>query len=581
MNSDERFAEEDNEPELGFAPEPEDQRRIAPDEPFRRDMILVPLNCGVCKLRMYAQEKYIGYWMACPDCGRLAEIRAVEPEYRVTVELNEKGALTLKSVKNDPHIPAMRTNVDYRTVEGAVDTGAEAIPFYGLDETSDDMLENVMDRFLQKTDDVRTPEEIRYERITRERAEAKAAERKKIAEETAEEKKARLLAELDRHRGQAAKSAIPGARLSVNPADQPAHNPVDKPTKLKTVYSTAAPPSQSQKADDFTLKTPSLMPNENESAPISAAKSAAKTESKPAPKKESTPAASKESAPPKKKRSAPKVKESAADYDRPWRHFFRPFFDVQNRRRFAVVWICGFLATAMFLNLYYFVIQTTDPARGSQLPFTVYFILFYAQYLITFCPMAVWGVMLFLNGMTVYSETKDGFNRIRRWIPFRVEFATHYLFWFLMLGWIGPFPGMLAGAIFEHNGMEYYFGGVNLLRGGILGVTTWFFLFPPLFLSVDANNRGLDLYHSKIWGSLFRRFFIWAAYYLLSFLILAPLPTAFYAAIRLGQAAPDVRYLLMAPAFLLTGLVLCTLTVVCVHLWFRLLGALAWSIHRK
>ena len=568
MNSDERFAEEDNEPELGFAPEPKDQRRIAPDEPFRRDMILVPLNCGVCKLRMYAQEKYIGYWMACPDCGRLAEIRAVEPEFRVTVELNEKGALTLKSVKNDPQIPAMRTNVDYRTVEGAVDTGAEAIPFYGLDETSNDALENVMDRFLKKNGDVRTPEEIRYERLTRERAEAKAAERKRIAEETAEEKKARLQAELDRHRGQTAKSAIPGARLSVNPADQPSLNSDDKTAEKKTVYSTVNPPEGSQNAD-FTLKTPSPMPNEKESS------------AKPAVKKEAAAVVPKEPIPPKKKRSAPKVKESAADYDRPWRHFFRPFFDVQNRRRFTVVWICGFLATVMFLNLYYFAIQTTDPARGSQLPFTAYFVLFYAQYLITFCPMAVWGVMLFLNGMTIYSETKDGFNRIRRWIPFRVEFATHYLFWFLMLGWIGPFPGMLAGAIFEHNGIEYYFGGVNLLRGAILGVTTWFFLFPPLFLSVDANNRGLDLYHSKIWGSLFRRIFLWAAYYLLSFLILAPLPAAFYAAIRLGQAAPDIQYLLMAPAFLLTGLVLCTLTVVCVHLWFRLLGALAWSVHRE
>ena len=544
-DEDARFAEEDNEAELGFAPEPEDTRRIAPDEPFRRDMILVPVLCGVCRLRMYAQERHIGMWMACPDCGRLAEIRAVEPSFQVVVTVDEKGALTLKKRTEEPQTPAMRVGIDYRTVEGAVDAGAEAIPYYGLDETSSDALENVMDRFLQKKNDVRTPEEIRYERLMRKRTEQKAAEAKRAAEETPEEKKQRLLAELDRHRNISARQSVPGAVRQLDPNagkaenEQNAHNGEDKQTVL--------PIHKLEKAQ--LVQNSSPMPPE-----ISPAKRPNAKQSPDAKHKAQT-------------------ADSAADYGRPWRHFFRPFFDPQSRRRFGVVWICGFLATVMFLNLYYFLNQS------YELNFAANFILFYTQYLIAFLPMAVWGVLLFLNGMTIFTETRDGFNRIRRWIPFRVEFATHYLFWFLILGWIGPFPGLLIGVMCELNRFQYVYCDFNLVSKTLLGATTWFFLFPPLFLSIIANNWGLDLFHPTVWGSLLRRFWLWGAYYILAFLTLSPLPALFYFITELISNAPEGKMLQMIPVFLLTGLVFCTITLLSVHLWFRLLGALAWSVH--
>ena len=196
--------------DLQLTPQEEPERPMAPEEPYRADMILVPVYCSACRMRYYAQEKHIGLWSACPDCGRINEIRPPDPGQRVITTQSSAGTIEIQKLDDIRPNPIPRVNVDYRTVEGSVDKNAEVLPMYGLDETSEDELENWVDRLLEKDPNRRlSAGEIRYRELTEQRQTRQREEQTRRQKETAEDHRQRLVEELQRARSQRAKTLTP------------------------------------------------------------------------------------------------------------------------------------------------------------------------------------------------------------------------------------------------------------------------------------------------------------------------------------------------------------------------------------
>ena len=547
------FAEHDDDDFLGLTPEEEDTRSIAPDEPFRPDMILIPVICGVCKLRIYAQEKHVGLWIACPDCGRLNEIRAADPLSRCLVTMNPAGTLELKSLADAVPTPTYRANVDYTKVEGSPDLDAEPIPFYGLNEASDDDLENFMDRVIEKKSArYKTASEKKYEVLTDEAIKQKEAQ--KASKETPEARKKRLLAELAAQKGARAKAVVPEA-VKNSPLD--ANAPTNQPTSLPAKQSPNPPAAKTTTPPATPSKQPATPPVQPPVQPAAPEIQQALPERV-------------------KKKLDKKAGEKSAAHDAVWRHFFRPFFDSRHFRRFGILLVAGFLAFAMFSTLYYYLIQVTEP--GSSVGYS--FFLFYGLYLTAFFPMAVWGVMLLLSGISIFEMTKDGFSEIRRWIPFRVEFAAQYLFWLIIISWMAPFPGALASVILSRCGVSWLLGSIELVQVPVLGTLTFFLLAPILFLSIEANDKGLEIYHAAVYKSLVTRFGLWLFYYMVTAILLAVVGCCWTGAFWLVNYSAEKNFFAMAPLYIVLGALLTSVTTACFMLGFRLLGALAWSIHR-
>ena len=204
--------------DLQLTPEEEPERPMAPEEPYRADMILVPVYCSACRMRYYAQEKHIGLWSACPDCGRINEIRPPDPGERVITTQSSAGTIQIQKLDDIRPNPVPRVNVDYRTVEGSVDKDAEILPMYGLDETSEDELENWVDRFLEKDPNRRlSPGEIRYRELTKQRQDHRREEDLRRQKESPQEHRQRLADELQRARSQRAKTLIRQPSAAVPP----------------------------------------------------------------------------------------------------------------------------------------------------------------------------------------------------------------------------------------------------------------------------------------------------------------------------------------------------------------------------
>lgn len=554
------FAEHDDDDFLGLTPEEEDTRTIAPDEPFRADMILVPVVCGVCKLRIYAQEKHVGLWTACPDCGRLNEIRPVDPLSLCVVTMSSAGTLELKSLADSAPTPSYRANVDYTKVVGSPDLDAEIIPFYGLDETSEDKLENLMDRLIEKKSaQYKTASEKKFEALTAEAAKRKEAQ--KASAESPEDRKKRLLAELEAQKGAQSKAVVPGAvknrPLDENdPASQPATAPVTQPA-LKPAVKSPVQPTVTPAAE------PAVQPPKKPPVQTVQPTAAAPTIQRALPARV-------------KKELAKNAQEKTAAHDAVWRHFFRPFFDSRHFRRFGILLVSGFFAMLMFSTLYHYLIQVTEPGSGVGYSF----FLFYGLYLTAFFPMAVWGVMLLLSGISIFEMTKEGFSEIRRWIPFRVEFAAQYLFWLVIISWIAPFPGALASVILSRLGVSYPLGPIELVQVPVLGTITFFLLAPILFLSIEANDKGLEIYHAAVWKSLVARFWLWLIYYAVTAVLLAVTGACWTGTFLFVNYSVERSYIVMGPLYVALGVLLTCVTTACVIVGFRLLGALAWSIHR-
>lgn len=591
----EGFAEHDDD-SLQLTPEREDTRKIAPDEPFRPDMILVPIVCGVCKLRLYAQEKHVGLWTACPDCGRLNEIRPVDPLSRYVVETNSAGTLELKSMADYGPNAAYRANVDYTAVTGSIDLGAEPIPFYGLDETSEDCLENWMDRVIEsKSKGNKTKAEQKYDRLTAEETRRKEEAKKVRTVESPSERQTRLLAELAAKKASLAKAAHPEAKPNlpltdnIDPSLAEKITAPQKPTGQK-------PPASRPAGQPAAASQPAA---QKPTAPNSHAQKSAVPRTAGQPAATPRPAAPKPAAPPvisqpaqttalpdikaalpervKKRlqRQARRSGSESAGFDAVWRHFFFPFFDPANYRRFGILLVSGFFAMAMFSFLYHYMIKVTEAGSGVDYSF----FLFYGLFLAAFLPLALWGVSLLLSGVSIFEATKDGFSKIERWIPFRVEFASHYLFWLIVVSWIAPFPGTILSLALSRFGVSCTLGSVELIQIPILGSAAFFLFGPIFFLSIAANDKGFEIYHAGVWKSVARRFGLWLFYYAVATILLISMLAAWFGTFFFINYSVEQRLLAMAPLYIGMGAVLTLVTTVCLLVGFRLLGALAWSIH--
>ncbi len=82
---------------------------------------LVPVICKLCGTRMYARESEIGGVKTCPDCGVQTEIKAVPKEQMSQPELFGGEGYGVRTDSLPPPRPAIRTLVDYRTVDGSLD----------------------------------------------------------------------------------------------------------------------------------------------------------------------------------------------------------------------------------------------------------------------------------------------------------------------------------------------------------------------------------------------------------------------------------------------------------------------------
>lgn len=513
------MAEHWNNDHLELTPEVEEDFEIAPEEPFSEGMILVPVICGTCKLRMYASEKHIGKWLICPDCERKSLIRSVQAEATFKVEISKEGVLTL--IKQEPPLrPVFKPNFDYRTVKGSIDEGAEKIPFINLSEEADDPLESFIDRLLIK----KKPSQNN---------EALTALSQNIPE-TPEEKKQRLIQEVIRQKELSART-IKDLRCEI------LGNSVSKQEiSLKTRSSTDPKPSQEIKSD---IKTPKTLDSS------------------------SIPTESSVSAFPKKR---------CITFGNPWklRHFFFPLFDKDNQFRFFFCWIFGTIAILMSFNFFRFFGQflfAADPRGPGYVYQTGDIFLFYIEYLAALCPLAFWILCMIINGMTLFSKTKDGFHRMGKWILFRTEFAASYLFWFFLVLSISPFPGVVLSLLLKWNGVDSFW---RLS----LPLISMHLSFPLLFLSIVSHDNGLEPFHRKVWKSLFVHPYAWIAYYIFSIPIIASFIFAFIIGNVFLIYFINKDFWLAQIPFCVATLILCPLFSWDIYLYFRLLGALAWSV---
>ncbi|MDO4587666.1 MAG: hypothetical protein Q4C95_10265 [Planctomycetia bacterium] len=504
---------------LELTPEVEEDFDIAPEESFSEGMILVPVICGTCKLRMYASEKHIGKWLICPDCERKSLIRSVQAEAKFKVELSKEGVLTL--IKQEPPLrPVFKPDLDYRTVKGSIDEDAEKIPFINLSEEADDPLESFIDRLLIKKKPSQNNET--------------ATALGQNIPETPEEKKQRLIQELIRQKELS-------ARTTKDLQHEILDNSVSKQEmSLKTQSSTDPKPSLEKKEDIETPKTldSSSIPTESSVSAFS--------------------------------------KKRRVTFGNPWklRHFFFPLFDKDNQVRFFFCWIFGTIAILMSFNFFRFFGQflfSADPRGSSYVYQTSDIFLFYIEYLAAFCPLAVWILCMIINGMTFFSKTKDGFHRMGKWILFRTEFAASYLFWFFLVLSISPFPGVLLSLVLKWNGADSFW------RLGLPFISIHLF-FPLLFLSIIFHDNGLELFHRKVWKSLIVHPYAWIAYYLFSIPIIASFILALMVGNYLIIYFIDKDFWLAQISFCVATLILCPLFSWDIYLYFRLLGALAWSV---
>jgi DNA-directed RNA polymerase subunit M/transcription elongation factor TFIIS len=83
-------------------------------------VLVVPVVCRLCGTRMYAKESQIGQFKTCPDCGQQTEIKRVPKHLMTTTETTSADAYGLNKTGEPASRPTVRTNVDYRNVEGSL-----------------------------------------------------------------------------------------------------------------------------------------------------------------------------------------------------------------------------------------------------------------------------------------------------------------------------------------------------------------------------------------------------------------------------------------------------------------------------
>ncbi|MDO5581592.1 MAG: hypothetical protein Q4G69_10695 [Planctomycetia bacterium] len=462
-NDDLQLVPEAEDPELDTVPE---------EEPYSPDIRMVPVRCSACELLLYTDERNIGKWKICPDCGRKTLIRKPLEKFRYVAHIDENGILQIKKTE-DPDRPAIRIIKDYRTVEGSVDEGNERLPVLN-NEDSGDFLEKGIDAVLARK---------------KKRAESNIAP-------------------------PISSDPIPG-RVPV-----PDRVPVPK-----------AAPDSHRSAD----RTPPQIA------------------------------------------SRPSGEENTDES--PWTEsrFFFPFFDPKNRRRFLFGIITGLIAIFMSFNLlrlmgqFLFSADRRGPDYVYQAGDILYFIVLYGA---AAFPFALWMVHLCTNGMSLFDQTREGFSRIRKWIPFRADLALLTIRWLGIVLFLAPFPGVVISFIIR---ILVSNTGWRLL----LVPASAYIVFPVFLLSIVENDAGLELYHSRIWTSLWTKIKSWIFYYVIALIPLFLSITTLTGAIILLIWSIPKDFGEIQHWYLLAALILCPALTFSVYFYFRLLGAHLWTINQE
>lgn len=253
--------------------------------------------------------------------------------------------------------------------------------------------------------------------------------------------------------------------------------------------------------------------------------------------------------------------------------FFHPFFDKRNAKRFLIDFLTGTVALYMSLNLFRFLGQFAFSSQlfaGDNSLGLKEILQFLGEYMLGMLPFGVWFVFLAINGMTIFVQTKNGDDRIETWADFRTDFAIQYFIWVILIGGISLIPGQLISAALylqECPAWRMIFIPASL-----------HLLFPLFFLSVTEANAGLELFHKRIWKSLFFQPFRWMTCYLAALLPAIFATGAFYASYALVACSLDITFFAIQFLFLPAAPILCQIIRGSVYFYFRLLGTLDWNL---
>lgn len=255
------------------------------------------------------------------------------------------------------------------------------------------------------------------------------------------------------------------------------------------------------------------------------------------------------------------------------RTFFTPFFDERNRPRFVVLLVAGFIAilfSGKTMSMIWQAVMDTVPDAPGHIYGGGEVLQFYIAFIPgTFC-LIVWVFLTMLFSVGIFVETTRGIDRIRKWIPFDLEFAFWYLFWTGFFFLLSAGPGYLIHSILGLNMPDLPNYAFYLLLG-----ISQFFLFPVIFLSVAETDTFYKGVPRETLASLFRRPFLWLRFYLSTVSILAIPGLIIYGLIQLNLNYGDSRIMQSIIYYLFSAVVLSAIIGPVTMLYFRLMGRLA------
>ncbi len=523
-----------DEDELRLAPidDEEAEKPIAPDVPLSPGVKLIPVICTACRTRLYAGENQVGLWKKCPDCFRLTQISAAEPEFPLVADDPETaGGYELRESEVGKR-ETFRLGIDYRTLEE--DRGEKRdIQRHFADQSP--KLERLFNNLLT------TKEEKEEERQT-------LARERKIAEEVEAVKRATREGRLEEHLGHAPGDSL-ATRLEARRRAAEAAEATAKgiqPSRKTTSFSPPpSPPPPLQQPPALRLypgsKTTELRPEEkkaSDAAAFFAALDAA-------------------------------ISEVGQEEKRPG--FFSPFLAPSSRARMIVFLGCGLIGNFFGEKAraaVWRVLGETDPGSVFSAADQGFFL---GSFWIGAVGSVVWLAMLFLFGISIFLETAKGKHRIDHWVPFNLDFGLSYFGWSFLMLLLSAFPGFLVWQTLRL--------GTEISSGQSLAIflVSQFLCFPLLFLCVIESDTFFGAWPHKTLASLRQRVGLWLRFYIEAAFIVGVPSLAIVCLYAWGMLNAESDFAQSTFYSLLVGAIL-TLGGLFPLFYFRRLGLLAADV---
>lgn len=488
-----RLAPLDDDEEIGLKPlDDEEEKIIAPDFPLDTNLRLMPVICSACRTRLYATEDQVGMWKICPDCLRKTEIRYVEPEFRVHIELDENGGYVVK----EPEIqerPTSSIGVDYRTVDGYAKPKVIQERSFNDEQPK---LESLLQSMLHSKEE--------KERIEREKQiETKIEEQMRIAKKKRNEtvggqtkvddwKMDDIFASL-----QKPSSASPGAQKT------PAQKQAPKETQQKR--SIPRPPTLPASASSPGLKKVVPVP-QRKTEEIRKTEQEAKISLQPVEKA--------------RQKSIEQIDgdfaEESTSFWLGFRKFFNPLLVPINRQKLIVLFVIGYLSNFFLehvkssLGRVFFDMHPDGPGQiisWAEMGF------FSVSFFIGTFFGIIWLILVLMFGFSIFSSTAAGRIKVDRWIMFDLNLGFSYILWTVLIFYLSFYPGVFLiwgiDAVFPaFRGLDYIYPRLTIFYLGP------FFVFPILFLCIMETDMFFKGWPRRTLGSLIVLPMLWVKFYL-------------------------------------------------------------------